>query len=193
MKTLYRIILFSGLAPLTIGLLIFFSWLMTRSSWLMAAGIINLLSGLCLFIVGLVCFGVYLHKVKSVPLHVPLWYRILPILILLTNFPVAATIMYVVNDIETTSVITIVNNSEYPVTEFYLQERDKKHEVGSVLPGEVKKESFHFRQEGTVMYFFRLKENDYNDIMFGYVTNGMAKTGSLTISRSRTITVEQKL
>ena len=61
------------------------------------------------------------------------------------------------------------------------------------MPGEVKKESFHFRQEGTVMYFFTLKENDYNDIMFGYVTNGMAKTGNLTISRNREITVEQKL
>ena len=64
---------------------------------------------------------------------------------------------------------------------------------GSVLPGEVKKESFHFRQEGTVMYFLRLKENDYSDIMFGYVTNGMAGTGTLTISRNREITVEQKL
>lgn len=55
----YQMAIYLGRAPLSIGLLIFFMWFITRNSTLLLAGATTILLGLFSVSIGLVSLGIY--------------------------------------------------------------------------------------------------------------------------------------
>jgi hypothetical protein len=190
MNVLYRIALLSGLIPLSLGVGIFGLWLLTRSSWLEVAGLMNLGLGLVLFVAGIVCWIVYVVKVRREGSRFRLR-MLVPLLVLLVNFPAAFAIVYTVDYINSTSTLIVENRSSQEISGLRLSERDRVYSVGSVPAGGRIKRGFHFVFEGSVTYAFERDGKTFEGVAFGYVTSGVGYTSKMVINEPGDVTLAE--
>ncbi len=187
MSIWYKLSLISGLAPLTIGFLIFFGWLSTRADCLMFAGTYNIMAGLAFFLFGLVCLFVYGQQERESGNAYPVKKSLISLGVLLFNFPAAALALYSAYYVTSTSVATVQNNSSFEVNDLVLTERDLSYPLPPIGPGQEITEYVHFKYEGSVDYRLTLNGSIKEGIMFGYVSNGMGGSATLVIKRDGTI------
>ncbi len=181
MSIWYKLSLASGLIPLIIGGLIFFSWLVTRADWLMLAGIYNIMAGLALFLCGLGFLLVYGQKERKLGIGYPVKRTLILLGILLFNFPTAALVLYSAEYIISTSTATVKNSSLFEVTDMVLIEREQSYPFPPIAPGQEVIEHFHFKYEGSVDYKLSLNGSIKTGIMFSYVTGGMGENATMVI------------
>ena len=186
MNPWYKRSLACGVTPLVLGISIFIGWYFTHASWLEVAGIINIFFGLILFLLGIIFVGIYLFKTRQYKRS------LVPLLILLLNFPVATTIISKVEYIKSTCTLKIVNQSPYAITKFYLTERDYRHPVMDTPARSISRQEFHFKYEGTVYYTMQINGKTHQGNMFGYVTSGMSSVATLRLSESGELNVTTK-
>lgn len=190
-STWYRISFYCGLTPLIFGVAIYVAWYFTRENWLEAAGLINIFLGFCLFCLGILSLGVYVYKENKANSSGYLKRCLLPLFVLLINFPVAGAIIDSANFIKTTFTVSIKNDSNIPITDFVLSERDKSYKVDILPAGGAVKQEFHFIYEGSVYYHFSLNGKKYEGIMFGYVSHHGGSNAVMVISEDRKVLVKE--
>ncbi len=188
----YQIALLCGLFPLIFGIIIFISWFVTGAHWLELAGLINIVVGLCLFCIGIFFLGIYLYKAKQSNIDNYLKHSLIPLLILIINFPIAIVAINAATYIESISIVQIENHSEHNITNFRLMAGDERHKIGFIPKHGEAKDKFHFKHEGSVHYSFVMDEKNHEGIMFGYVTHGMGSTAIMVISDTGAVNVEEQ-
>jgi hypothetical protein len=193
MNSWYKISLICGFTPLILGILIFFSWVVTEAPWLQLVGIINIIAGFCLFIVGIFCLGIYLYKAKKIKVRGYFKRSLFSLLILLINYPVAASAIYTANYIMSTSTVIIENYSSFEITQFRLTEREDIYQIEPIRPKGKTEKKYHFKYEGSVYYTFLLNGKKYKGLMFGYVSSGIKITSVMVISENGEVNVNQKI
>jgi len=155
----------------------------------MFAGIFTIYVGLALFCLGIVCLAIYFYKARANNIK-DYWKKsLVAFIILIANFPAAATIISAVMYEESASSVTVVNNSEYIVEDIYLSDRIHQYEIGSVLPNEILNKQIHFKSEGSVRYFFQSNGVKYKGTIFGDVTDGLGVSGEIVIDESGEVKV----
>ena len=118
MNIWYRLSLLCGLIPLILGVVILLTWINTRASWLETAGVLIIVIGVALFICGLFCLLFYVRSNSTLSNSVRKKKLILPLSILLLNFPAAILSLLIADSVYSTSTVTVQNNSNYEITEF---------------------------------------------------------------------------
>lgn len=192
MNRWYSISLWCGLLPLCTGTTIFFTWLIIRADWLMLAGIFTIYAGLVLFCTGTMSLAVYFFKARANK-STGYWKKsIVALIILLANFPAAATILSAVLYKESASSVTVVNNSEYKIEDIYLSDRVHRYEIGSLSPHELLVNEIHFKSEGSVGYSYTSNGIKYKGTLFGYVTGGLAVSANMVITESGEVEIIEK-
>ncbi len=189
MSIWYKLSLASGLTPLTIGCLIFFSWLVTRADWLVLAGIYNITAGLALFFCGLGFLFVYGRIERKLGNNYPIKRTLISLGILLFNFPVAALALYSAEYIISTNTAAVINNSSYEVTDMVLSEREQSYPFPPITPGQEVIEHFHFKYEGAVDYKLSINGAVKTGVMFGYVTGGIGESATMVITSDGTVEI----
>lgn len=189
MNIWYKLSLICGLAPLALGSLIFFSWLVIRANWLMLAGGYNILAGLVFFVCGLLFLFRYGYKERKKGNTYPIKRSLISLSILIFNFPAAVLAIYSVNYVNGTSVATVINNSSFVVKDLVLSERDQSYAFPPIAPGQEVKKYFHFKYEGSVDYSLSLNGFIQKGGMFGYVTGGMGDRATMVIKKNGIIEI----
>jgi len=190
-NTWYRLSLYCGLIPLSLGVLIFYSWYLTGASWLEAAGLLNIVVGLWLFSAGLLCLGIYIYKSYKENISGSLKKVLLSLFILFINFPVAVAAIYFAEEKKSICTISVKNNSNMQITEFQINERENVYKLEDVPPGGELNKEFVFKYEGSVSYSFRLGGKHHQGLVFGYVASGLSSTSTLVVSESNEVSVEE--
>lgn len=185
----FKLSLICGLAPLVIGVLIFFSWLVIRADWLMLAGAYNILAGLVFFVCGLLILFAYGHKERKKGNSYPIKRSLISLGILLFNFPAALLAIYSADYVNGTSVATVINNSSFEAKDLTLSERDQSYSLSPIAPGQEVIKYFHFKHEGSVDYRLSLNGSIQKGVMFGYVTGGMGDRATMVIKKDGTVEI----
>ena len=183
MNPWYKRSLICGIIPLIAGISIFITWYYSREPWLEAAGIINIGIGIVLFLLGLIFLVIYIIKSRR------FLRSLLPLFILLLNFPVAITALNTAYRIKSTCTVNIVNQSPYGISNFYLTERDLHNPVADIPPKSISTQEFNFQYEGTVYYSMQVNGKTHQGIIFGYVTGRMPLVATLRLTESGEVTV----
>ena len=188
---MYKYSLFFGISPLFIGVLIYFGWLFSRFGWLQVAGTLNIVFGLVAFCIGIICLAIYAYKSsKQNKYH---WGRkaILSLAILLSNFPVAAAIIYHVTYIQSTYYVVINNNSAYEITDIVVTAKNQ-HMLNNITPMSVSRYALHFDHEGAVNYSMIFNHVKHTGVLFGYVTWDHGHTAVMEVTHSGSIKIKEQ-
>jgi hypothetical protein len=142
---LYRVALLCALLPLSVGTLIFLTYLATESNALTAAGFFTLIGGVILFIVGAGCllgYGILEFRSRAMPRR-QLAKRVAIAAVLLgIGFPVAWVYAAIGLEIESWYRITVVNASATPIDSFVLTAPGVTLKMGSIAPNGIVKHRF---------------------------------------------------
>jgi hypothetical protein len=147
----------------------------------MLAGIYNIMAGLALFLCGLGFLLVYGQKERKSGNGYPVKRTLIPLGILLFNFPAAALALYSADFIVSSSTATVINNSSFEITDMVLIEREQSYPFPPIAPGQEVIEHFHFKHEGSVEYKLSLNGSIKTGIMFGYVTGSGGEKATMAI------------
>ena len=184
-----------GAAPLTVGVAIFLTWLLTRWDWLMLAGVLTIYSGLVVVAVGTI--GVVLFVWKSVRVgHTPrkhvAWQALTVSGFLLLNVPVAAAIVASVIYIETQYVVTVINDSSAEVHSFVVSGGGVTIDIGTIAPGSEVRRAFIIKHDGELKGQGMQGGRPIEGIIEGYVTNGLGGNKLVRIQSDGTLGVADR-
>lgn len=184
-----------GLIPLITGTSIFLLWVLTRWDWLFVAGMLTIIAGVFVFLCGIACltasrFDRPLGEVGGSRRET--LRRITALLILLSNFPVAASIVVAVDTIRTRYVVTIVNHGSVPLDNVMVSGGGVEIYFGSVAPGAIAERWFNIRTDGKLVFRARRAGEDVDGTIEGYVTNGLGGDMEVTFNRDGSIEVRDK-
>jgi len=184
----YQMAIYLGRAPLSIGLLIFFMWFITRNSTLLLAGATTILLGLFSVSIGLVSLGIYVYKSKEYGIAK---IKILKALtILLINFPIAFLLISISSYLSSTFTIQINNQSHKIITDIHFIEHDKIYKIPDVKAHSKIQHDFHFQSEGKITYSLTIGKEQYTGMLFGYITSGIHGEAQITINSFVKINVD---
>lgn len=189
MSIWYKLALFCSVFPLLTGLTILLLWWNAPSQSLEYAGLINIYSGVLLFVGGLVFLLIHHLSMRN---SNPSKSITLPLSLLLLNFPIALGCVYAVSYKYSQSTITIHNLSPHTVEEITIQQSDGwVHDIKDVSSGARYKESMHFKYESDVTYSLKLNEQRLSGVLFGYVTPSLGSHGVVTVDAAGKIMIEE--
>jgi hypothetical protein len=184
-----------GLIPLITGTSIFLLWVVTRWDWLIAAGMLTIMAGIVASLFGIACLVASRLDRPAVEIggsRRESRRRIIALLIILSNFPVAASIVVAVDLIHTLYAVTIVNRGSVPVDNVVVAGGGVEIEFGSVAPGTTSERWFHVRNDGELVYRVRRGGEDVDGTIEGYVTNGFGGDMEVTFNHDGSIVVRDK-
>ena len=120
-----------ALIPLLIGTFIFFAWYITRHFIFLFLGAYTIIIGIVFVLVGLSTLSVYSHRYKE-----PLWgKRLVIIMLLLLNFPLAATYVYI-GYLEFEIEFKILNETDEMLDSFIIQGPKGTMELSAINKGQ---------------------------------------------------------
>lgn len=192
MRKLYISSLVSGITPMITGGVIFTCWAITKKSWLMLAGVINIYAGLGLFANGVICLFLYFHNEKKVNKSIAIKKGLISLAILLANFPMALAALYGASYLLSLSNLLVQNNTEFRINDLVLIERDKIYKFPVIPPEASVSESYYFKYEGSVAYKLTVNTKMHEGVAFGYVTNNSGGSAKMIISSEEQVTVEDQ-
>lgn len=184
--------MFCGLLPLALGVGIFAAWYVTRSVDLALLGLLNIGVGLLLVAIGVVSLLVYVWRARAG--DDPAWKgrSVFALLIMLANFPAAAGLVVLADYIASAYVVTVSNQSSWPLVDLAFQSGDRLYTFGTVSARSQREETFHFPQERELRYSTSLNGKVHSDIFDGYVSGqnnrarlDVSETGDLSVRRER--------
>ena len=181
-----------GLVPLITGTSVFLLWVLTRWDWLYGAGMLTIIAGIFVFLFGVACLAASRFDSPSGEVgrsRRESLRRIMALLILLINFPVAASIVVAVETIRTRYVVTIVNHGPERLDNVVVSGGGVEIEFGSVAPGATAERWFHIRTDGELVFHARRNGEEIQGSIEGYVTPGMGDDMRLTFAPDGSFTV----
>lgn len=192
----FRVAIACALVPLLIGLCVFAGWLVTKSEWLMVAGIFDIYLGVALFFVGAICTAVYFVTARRSP--GPSTKRIglraaLCACLLLVNFPIAGSLAFAASHIFSAFNFTIENESEKILTDVEVSGPGVKLSFSCVPPEGFVEGTMHFDNDGEVRLLATFDGEQHNEIVEGYVTRGMGGDVRILVDASGQIRVEHPM
>lgn len=185
--------LLCGALPLTAGILIFLTWLVTRWGLLQTAGFLIVLAGWPLLLMGSFCLVGYV--VSSIRSQAESKSRIIlkslgAAAFLLINIPTAAAIISTVISIEARYAVTIVNEGSEPLDRVYIEGGGIREDMGTIPPGGEARRTFHIRHDGTLMFRAACGDRRFEKVVDGYVTNGIGGSRKIMVTREGVGVVE---
>jgi hypothetical protein len=193
MTLLYLLALVCGLVPLVTGISIFFLWKELRWPWLMEAGQWTLLGGLLLFVIGMLCLVLYIARSRAerqTSIGRLARQSVLPLCLLLVNFPVAVVLAMAAIDLETRYDLAVHNESQARVTDLALSGGGIDSDLGSLDPGTHLRLSFRIRGEGRLDLTFVQNSSRFETIVDGYVTTGLGGNKLIRILPEGRVVIE---
>jgi hypothetical protein len=116
----------------------------------------------------------------------------LPLSLLLLNFPIAAGCVYAAVYKYSQSTITIHNLSPHKLEEITIQQRDGwEHEIKNIRSEASYKSVVNFKYEGSVTYSLKLNKQQLSGTLFGYVTPSMGSHAVVTIDTSGKVMIAE--
>jgi len=189
----YYIAISCGLFPLIVGTTIFVSWLLTGARWLMLAGLYNLGIGILLFIIGFmsVVLIIAYNRFEKRNLFAK---TIIPLVLLLSNFPAAATILSTVEYLEKSHMVYVQNNMSEPIDKIvFTDPANHQFVIDDLDPHTKVTKRFLFRGEGTVNYRIQDDSIQKSGMLIGYITNAPSwGDGYLSIEEDGSVKAEHK-
>jgi len=192
MKRVYRIAVICGFIPLLVGISIFVIWLITRSDWLMLAGLLTIYGGIALFVVGAIAlfrFWFMAHREPDYSKKKRWIATVLCFGLLLINFPVALGIVNAAIRIETRYTVVIRNASSQPVNEIRIFGGGCSKSLNSIRGGGTGEVSFWIEHDGQLQFEAVSGGRQIEGIVDGYVTNGEGGYVTITIKPDHTISI----
>ena len=186
----YKTAIHLGLAPLTIGTIIFFLWLITHDILLSLAGAVTIFLGFFSVSLGLISLAIYLYKSKVNSIKNSKIKIIKALTILLINFPLALLFIMISSYIRSTFTITIDNQSNKTIKNIYLSESNYTYDLPNVLAHTKVSHDLHFKSEGEVNYSLIIDTIKHSGIVFGYITSGVHGDAQITINSFIQVTVD---
>jgi hypothetical protein len=177
--------LLCGALPLITGVAIFLVWLPTRWKWLEPAGAVTMMLGWAFLLAGLFCLYKHIDNgLRSAPasrarILVP---SLAALAIMLLNIPVGYTILNIVISIETRYTVTIINHTRESLDEIVVEGGGVREHIGTLPPGGQTRRSFHFRQDGTLMFHAREGNKQLEQTVEGYVCGGWGGETTIILS-----------
>ncbi len=157
----------------------------------MVAGVINIYSGLVLFVIGLICLAIYFLSERKINRRLALKKAGISLAILIVNFPVATAALFGASYLLSMSTLLVKNETGFTIRDLTLIERDKVYEFPVIEPNEHISKNYNFKYEGAVMYKLSLNEVTHDGIVFGYVTSNSGGKAEMLISGEGAITVDR--
>jgi heme/copper-type cytochrome/quinol oxidase subunit 2 len=174
------------------GVLIFVSWVMIRSQWLIAAVIVVVYAGILLFFVGVVSIIICLYNDRRKNTVGYKKKSMVTLSILLINFPVSIAIISTVLYILGVSTVTIENQSNTKIENMFLSERGHLYTIDSVLPTKTIQKKITFQSEGPVHYSFTRGKTKDEGILLDYVSRGMGNSVVMVVTDQGRVQISEK-
>jgi len=143
-----------GVAPLVLGTVIFFAWVLTRADWLTTAGVLTILAGSWAVTFGSVFLVGHLwrsRRSRTVPGRRLVWQAIAVVALYVANFIGAGAAIWGVIAIETRYTVSITNRSEAPLEFARIEGGGLDIRFGTIAPGETVKHSMWIEQDGELV------------------------------------------
>lgn len=145
---------------------------------------VTLFFGTIAFLLGIVLLGAHLVSEwsKSRPRRIPLWLQCLLVgLLLLSNFPVAAFILWSVNDVQNSYRGIVINESEQHIESMVVDVCGQQMELGSIAPGKQVETTTSIKQEGSITFTARQGNRQLAGEVEGYAHRGSASSKTIRI------------
>jgi hypothetical protein len=169
--------------------------MLTRWDWLFVAGMLAIIAGLFVFLFGIACLAASRldrPSGETAGSRRESLRRITALLILLSNFPVAASIVVAVDTILTRYVVAIVNHSSVPLDNVVVSGGGVEIEFGSVAPGATAERWFHIRTDGELVFRARRGGEGVDGTIEGYVTGSQGGEMDVTFIHDGSFEVRDK-
>lgn len=178
-----------GSLPLLIGVSTFVLWMATGWSWLELVGIFTILFGTILVLVGFAALTMHEAPGRTVSRARRLVAPFACAIVLLSNFPAAATIVYTVVAIETRYVVEVHNATSEPLDGVRLFGGGCDVALGSILPGDTARSSLRFARDGTLEFECRQGARPVSTTIEEYVTGYASGRADVTVDDQGAVSV----
>ena len=152
---LWRVALFCGLLPLTVGLLDIVAWYFTADGWTVSLGLLTLASGPIIVFVGFVCAAVYAGLQARAGIAMRAWFSTFVVLCLLyaSNFVAAYGCLQISSIVPPKNSMTVTNASSERIISWWISGRPA--DLGPIDPGKERNISWRNRrgQQSTAIEF----------------------------------------
>lgn len=174
-----------GASPLIIGTLIYFTWRITRWSWLEMMGLATLLIGIVAFFGGMICLTLHLKRQtkfnqtaqRSLIIQT-LWVGGL----LIVNFPVAAIYASSAIDILTRYTVRVYNDSSQAIESFVILGPNIQTEIGPIPAGKKAVQHNYPKGDGCLRFTARQGQSCFDGELEGYVTGNSSGDKTVRVS-----------
>jgi hypothetical protein len=174
-----------GASPLIIGTLIYFTWRLTRWSWLEMMGLATLLIGIVAFFAGMICLILHLkHQSKSnqTAQRTLIIRTLLVGGLLIVNFPVAAIYASSAIDISTRYTVRVYNDSFHAIESFVILGPNIQTEMGPIPAGKKAVQHNYPKGDGCLRFTARQGQVCFDGELEGYVTGNSSGDKNVRVS-----------
>lgn len=151
--------------PLSLGLLSFFGWLITRFDFFLGAGIIALYIGVFTVLIGSIILLILRLLNKGNKL-------LRKFLLLLSNIIIGLLVAFVSITLLTMYIVIVENDSNSILTNCIIDGGGIHEEIEDIDPKKVVRKRFWIKHDGTLFFYCQNENKDIEIMIDGYVTNG---------------------
>jgi len=192
MNVVYKITFFCGLTPLVLAIIILTGWFLTNNELFLIAGLFNILGGIALFLVCMCCLILYEYLYRKEHQATAFRKLVLPLGIMLLNFPAAGAAVYSVIFMRSVSHIQVINNSQEFISEIDLHfEYSESRKIKNIMPNDKKTKYMRFKTSGSVDYSLEFNGQTKVDNFIGYTSRERGNNVVMTISSTGDVFIEQ--
>lgn len=188
----HRVAWLCGAVPLFLGTAIFLLWLIVRWDWLVIAGGVVLFAGVPVVVVGFGALARFWWVTSRTPNVSPRRLRVATLAsagLLLTNFPVAAVIVWAALAIDTRYTVVVHNASQVQLDRVRVFGGGCDASYGSLPPGATASRSFWIRGDGVIVLRASSGDDGLEQSISSYVTVGGGGHLTVTVEQDKRIAV----
>lgn len=176
MSRLLRSAIALGATPLILGSLIYWTWRMTRWSFLEMMGLATLLLGFIAFLIGATCLMLYIRKETrngNTPQRSLIVRALLVGGLLVLNFPAAAFYTGSAIKIYTQYTVEISNDSQQPIERLTITGPGITVNLDPIPPGKTLRQYLQFKGDGPLEFSGTQRETKFSGTLDPYVTGSL--------------------
>jgi len=192
MSKMDRLALACGLLPLISGIAVFLLWIGSRWELLKLVGFFVILAGMLCILVGAIALIVSLRQSLTlgypIKKNLPKW--ILITTIYLSNFLAAGGIIAFVLNIETRYTIRIINQSKQKLSSITISGGGCLINVPDLPADTTTTQYLYVKQDGSLTIKAKTDDSELEQVIEGYVTNGMGGSAKVTVDENKQVLIE---
>ena len=187
-----RFALACGVVPLISGITVFLLWIGSRWEVLKLVGFFIILAGLLCVLCGAMALIASLRQSLTlgypIKKNLPKW--VLITTIFLSNFLAAGGIVASVLNLETRYTVQIINQSKQKLSSITISGGGCLINVPDLPADTTTTQHLHFKQDGSLTINAQVDDSELEQVVEGYVTNGMGGSAKITIDENKQILIE---